>query len=220
MGSQGSDLACSELEQKSALCWDLGPETQRPRRLSLFPGDSWPSPAAASWAESGGMLTMAKVGLPEDHHTAPGPSLVQHGQSQPRSPIKRDITLHSGAFLLQNLAWDWLPSGFCYYLEFSSSENTLLMLSLNPSLSSLLCVPEHWVNSFSPLLGSRKTAPQVMNMEAVPYTEPLSVFMSHNWSHKQVLRDKREMYYFLSLLAITSYRHFTHNYSEQMHFSE
>lgn len=59
-----------------------------------------------------------------------------------------------------------------------------------------------------------------MNMEAVPYTEPLSVFMSHNWSHEQVLRDKREMYYFLSLLAITSYRHFTHNYSEQMHFSE
>lgn len=172
-GCQGFDLECSERVE----IWNLGSETQYLRRLCLFPMHSWHFPVAASWAETGGMLRIAELGLSSDHHMVHSPwcSMSRVRPAQPwkvtspciLGPLSSRVWPGTDSHLDFVITWSFYHFGKCTIHAISKIH-----------LYQLFCVLEHWVNSFSPLLESRKITPQVLNMEAFSYPEPNFVFMS------------------------------------------
>lgn len=179
--------------------WNLGSETQYLRRLCLFPMHSWHFLVAASWADTGGMLRITELGLSSDHHMLHSPwcNMSRVRPAQPwkvtspciLGPLSSRVWPGKDSLLDFVVTWNFYHFGKCTIYAISKIQ-----------LYQLFCVSEHWVNSFSPLLESRKIAPQVLS-----YTEPNFVFMSHNWTHVQVLRDKRNI-----ILFITTCCHLIH----------
>lgn len=151
-------------------------------------------PCGSKGQEGGSMFKMAKVHLPSCHQTSPGPPLVQCGQSQARSAIRRHVTFCSGTH-------GWFSSSRHQVLSLpgilimpGNALKMVLSIFTSPvDVSPTPCEPA------SLLLEPRERTPQVMSMEVFLYLELLLIFSVslfffwfHNWTHEQVLRAKEK----------------------------